>query len=409
MADPTHTQDVFQIRSLDVVHINPSIMEGEKLYTSLLGPDVAVLIERYAPVNLQLPVVTGPDKIPGILSCSQGAWDSSPSPVFYYQWTADGVDIPGENKQTIITYAELDSMEIGCTVTAVNFLGMVEVDSSNTILVGIIEPIWMEEFEHNVVTGLNQYEQQNLMNDDFNIISGMWVAPRVDMMTKVELILSGLWVENRHDIMGYSIYALQGIGHELKQSVPETNVFGLEKYVFNSFIGPDGSFESGVLTGFTTNNTSSDLNYQYKPSTDIKRSGQYSLKSPYGYPSSTIGYNRLIATIPIPESHWAEVDNYNKAFQSTYWATSLYPTHATYVGHDLIFLDEFGSHLPYPNPESTLFKPRKNVWDFFYTDLITIPVGTRSIQIDFKSRTNSQAYYVTYMDDIQFALYDAVH
>jgi hypothetical protein len=405
MADPTHTQDDFKVRSLDVVHINPSIMEGEKLYTSVLGPDIAVPIERYAPINLQPPVVTGSDKIPSILTCSQGAWDSSPSPNFFYQWTADGVDIPGETGRQLLTYSDLDSMEIGCTVTAVNFLGMVEVPSSNTILVGIIEPIWMQEMDFAGITGLNQYEQQNLMNMNIAVATGLWVDIRQDMMTKVECVMSGLWVDNRHDVMGFSGYTVSGSGLPTKQIVYESDSYMVEYYVFNETIVPvNNEFENG-LTGWLQSDGTTD-NRSFTVRTDGPKAGTKYVAAPY-----TTGEYTLTQLIDIPASHWVLIDEYNKMANLTYYVKH-FGSFATWYGIEayLQFFDDTGSFLGSDSLDRVAPYLRKSdVWEPRQSESSLLPVGTRRIGIVIRTTSINNSSYAIGVDDLNLHLYDAYH
>lgn len=160
---PTYTQsqDVFKVDAVDPLHINPSIMEGEKLYPSILGPLVAVPIVRFAPYYVINASISGDPAIPSTLICNPGVVAASPQPSFSYQWQSDGVDIDGETNSTLVTDGTLDATTITCDVEAVNFLGVAS-STSNGIYVQIIEPVRMEEHTFAAITGLNQENQHNL-------------------------------------------------------------------------------------------------------------------------------------------------------------------------------------------------------------------------------------------------------
>ena len=167
---PTYTQsqDEFKTRSIDTVHLNPSIMEGDHHYSSILGSGAAIPIVRFEPVFLVSPTVSGSAVIPGILTCVPGVVSASPSPTYTYQWQSNGVNISGETNNSLTTDGTMDATNITCIVEAENFLGLVT-DVSNGVYVEILEPLRLEEQDYVVITGLNQEGQQNL-NDFCGIV-----------------------------------------------------------------------------------------------------------------------------------------------------------------------------------------------------------------------------------------------
>ena len=170
----TQTQDEFSADAIDTVHINPSIMEGVNLYSGILGPHASVPISRYAPVYLITPSISGDDNIPSVLTCNTGVVSASPSPSYLFQWRSAGVNILGATNPTLLTDNSMDATEITCFVEAVNFLGTAS-GVSNGITVNVVEAVRVEEHTYAIITGLEQYEQQNLMIHRGNVITGLSV------------------------------------------------------------------------------------------------------------------------------------------------------------------------------------------------------------------------------------------
>lgn len=149
------TQFNYNIRTIDLAPIEPSIREGEFLIPSLYGTDAAIPIWKYAPINNTVPYILGSHIIPTILTCDEGQWSASPSVRFTYQWKADGIDLVGETNRKIIIEGEtLDGKDISCTVTGFNLLGSVTVNSSNSINVSYIRPTEVRDYNEYVILGL---------------------------------------------------------------------------------------------------------------------------------------------------------------------------------------------------------------------------------------------------------------
>jgi hypothetical protein len=206
----TRTQDEWNTRSIDSTHINPSIMEGERVHTSLFGHDSAVPIERYAPVFLVQPTIGGSFKIPSILTCIPGVIDSSPSPTLYFQWKADGVDIPGATTKTLTTNLSFDENYITCEVVAVNYLGTAT-GISDGITAQVVEPVINQEYQFYVAQGLHQPWQQNMLTTKWTISSGMSGVNRVDNMGVFGMSSTGLGGPQRNDMVSQTITLATGL------------------------------------------------------------------------------------------------------------------------------------------------------------------------------------------------------
>jgi hypothetical protein len=119
---PNTTGDTFSFAALDG-------SGGGNLATagaSFGGPSLPALLKR--PAGAGLPAVTGGSKPKSALSCSRGAWAPDllgaslyRAPAgFAFQWSRDGVDLPGATTGTL-TADKPGSYR--CTVTASNFAG----------------------------------------------------------------------------------------------------------------------------------------------------------------------------------------------------------------------------------------------------------------------------------------------
>ncbi len=186
----TYSQEIFEIRSIKPVALNPSILEGEKLMTSLYGPISALKIEKSAPVNLTSPIITGAARIPSVLTCTTGVWSGSPQPSFSFQWYLDDVLIPGATNSTFTTYDGLHDMTLSCKVTAVSILGTVEIMASNSILAQLVEPI-------------------NVKENGIFVLRGFSGNGRLDVLHGNTFVLRGLSQDDQLSVFTNDIYALQ--------------------------------------------------------------------------------------------------------------------------------------------------------------------------------------------------------
>lgn len=227
-------QDNDQTRSVDNVHIEPSIREGLFLVSSLYGKDASLPLERYPPVNLTQPFITGSGVIPNTLRCEIGVWDASPTADYFYQWMADGADIPGANNATITTDATFDGVTLTCEVRADNGIGEDYAVTSNSVLCSLIEPIEAREAEFFVTTGLQANKLQTILDKRDMIVTGTGTDNRLDTMRAVSYFITGLWAENRQDVNAMPIMAVTGLSQTDNLSVLERTL-GIA--VINSDVG----------------------------------------------------------------------------------------------------------------------------------------------------------------------------
>ncbi|AHX01049.1 virion structural protein [Dinoroseobacter phage DFL12phi1] len=224
---PVGTQDDDRTRSIDVVHIEPSIREGVHLVSSLYGPLASAPLYRFPPTNTFPPYLTGDPQIPSVLTCNSGQWAASPAAVLYYQWMADGVDIPGANGPTWTSTVEYDNTVITCEVRGANYLGEDYALTSNSIAISLIEPIELEEMENYFITGLNQGEKAQTVRDERTLVtSGIGALNRLDINRGVAYFTTGISALNRSDINASNYNFITGISQKDTLSVLE-RTFGI--------------------------------------------------------------------------------------------------------------------------------------------------------------------------------------
>lgn len=207
------TQDDDRTRSIDFVHIEPSIREGVHLFTSLYGSDASAPLYRYPPTNTIAPWISGDLKIPNILTCNEGQWPASPSALFAYQWMSDGIDIPGETNRTYTTDASVDNTTITCELRGYNYLGEAYAFTAG-VLVSLIEPIEVWEQEDYSITGVDARNAQTNRDERNMIITGSGSIDRVDTMRAVAYFMTGFAAEKRNDINVKAIPILTGLERE---------------------------------------------------------------------------------------------------------------------------------------------------------------------------------------------------
>jgi hypothetical protein len=348
----TNTQDDFKIRSIDVVHINPSIMEGERGRSSILGPKTAVAIARWAPVFTTDPEVSGDFKIPSVLTCGTGVVSASPQPDYTFQWLDDGVAITGETGNTLTTSLAFDEHTLTCVVTATNSIGATSA-TSNGILAGIIEPIVAEGYSVFGITGLSQQYQQNL----FKISS---------------LVVTGMWVEDRFDSMGQSTNVITGIGIEDTLLVEHTEVAALW---FPTALGPAGfqnlGAETGDMTGWTV--VAGDIAAKTTAlGTDDPAEGAYFFQSVFG--STIVSVAHMNQTVAIDAALEPDVDTENIWVRLACYVDSRYGNDDTVFS--LQFLDASSTQISTVN----LSGSDVSNWTSLWSELLPVPANTRFLK-----------------------------
>ena len=207
------TQDDDRTRSIDVVHIEPSIREGTFLLSSLYGRDASLPLYRFPPVNTNPPYVSGPQEIPGTMQANYGRWVGSPSPVFAVQWQRDGVDIPGATSPTYVTTAADDGTFISFELRGFNIKGE-SYAFSDTKGVSLIEPVFISEQEDYAVLGLQASLALTNLSERDTILTGMSALNRFDVNAGTAYFLTGHAADLRLDCNAKSVAVIQGLPQE---------------------------------------------------------------------------------------------------------------------------------------------------------------------------------------------------
>lgn len=350
----TITQEVYEIRSISPVLINPSITEGQVNATSILGPDRGITIERFAPTFLSDPVITGSPNIPAILTCSAGVVSSSPSAVRTYQWKSDGVDLVGETSPTLLTYNDLDATTITCEVDATNVLGT-DTALSNGIAVAVLEPVILSEQDFYTIGGLQQYGQQNLMHHRAYAVSGL--AP-----------------DDYSWVTGFATYAITGQGAEGRMAVTFHETYIV---VFNTLIETltlvNPGAELGNASGWTVTEGGLTVSTTPTPAT-----GTYSFKATG---SVTVKYYQDVS-IPAPSE--ADVDAGRVSASMSYTFTDGVDSFTTV--DDLVrgyieCLNAGGTVLATLTFDGTLNPAQGFVWLIANSSIEVIPALTRTLRL----------------------------
>lgn len=194
------TQDDDRTRSVDLVHIEPSIREGLFLVSSLYGPGASAPITRFPPVFTIQPYITGPAQIPGVLVMNLGQAPASPAAQLQVQWMRDGVDIPGATGLTLPTNSSMDGWVVTAEVRAINPFGEDIAMTSNSVTLSLIEPIEVQDYDIHAITGLT------LPNFIFNrdertlVVTGRAADTRLDINRNEYYLTQGHAAPTREDI-----------------------------------------------------------------------------------------------------------------------------------------------------------------------------------------------------------------
>ena len=215
------TQDDDRTRSIDFVHIEPSIREGTFLVSSLYGRDASLPLYRFPPVNTFAPYITGPQQIPGTLVANYGQWAASPSAQFAVQWMKDGVDVPGATNPTYISSEPDDGGVFTFELRGFNIIGENYAMSSNSITLSLIEPIEIWEQEDYAIQGMGAGNALTMFSERDYILSGMSAKDRMDVNAGTAYFLTGLAADLRQDINAKNVAIIQGVNQPNTQTIFE--------------------------------------------------------------------------------------------------------------------------------------------------------------------------------------------
>lgn len=360
----TNTQEVYEIRSISPQRINPSIMEGTQQYTSILGPDRAISIVRYAPIFLVAPLLTGDPGIPSVLTCSAGVVDASPSTRRFYHWFIDGVSsLNGEGPafSTFLTDATMDAKTITCEVTALNILGEASA-ISNGILVGIIEPVIVGEYTNFGITGMSADSSITVFQDQIAVLTGMWVDDFVTVFQDHIFGLVGLGQQDHTSLFAYDVYSVNS--YELLTNIT----------VFN------GGAESNNTSGWTV--TAGTL----RPVATSTPSGGGSYVFMGSASNNVDTYANHVTTIS--GSYYDEINTGECTLGMTFWACQDYAGQSgDHMQVTFDFLNASNTVLG-SDDFFGLFEPEgksrggSNLWQCYVSPPVHVPVGTTKVRVN---------------------------
>ena len=353
----TNTQEVYKVRSISRVCINPSIMEGTQQLTSILGPDRGKLIVRYAPNFTTSALLTGQAGIPSWLECSPGVVNASPQAFRSYQWYADNVIIPGAITNRFQTSNSYDSKVLKCIVRAFNILGEA-FSESNTITATVIEPIFVREADYYPITGLGTNNVETVLN--------LSLIP-----------LTGMSVGNNVTNFGVAIYPITGMGSFNALSANQFDTYLMGFYtLMRTLPVSNNDAESASTAGWTIESGS------FASLAGPAKSGARFFRS------STINVlSRITRVIPIVEvGDLAQIAAKNVAARVGYWATNDY-TNSYNAGEMRVYLealDAGGVTVATLNQFGWVTPPQKtenNLWYAYDYVAEVLPVTTTQLRI----------------------------
>jgi hypothetical protein len=356
----TNTQEIYEIRSISPVHINPSIMEGEQQLTSIIGPDRGQPIIRYAPIWLTVPEIEGDAGIPNTMFCTPGTVDASPAPNRTYHFYLDGVSAQNSTSPYFLTDSFMDSKDLTCTVTATNQLGSASATTA-PVFVSLIEPVIFGEYTTFAITGLPVEDHITHLMHEIAVVTGMWVDDHVTTFQTDTFAITGLGLMDHVGISLFDTYS--GEFMEDLTTITPTN----------------GGAESGIGSWTVTGGTLQSVTVT--PATGT--TGTQAFRGPNVISTSCF----FSQTEDISASFDDEIDTgncyasmifYTAREGSTGYDATVSGYYELYDGSDVLL----GTYDAYPN-----FLPDNlddiNNWTYLVSPPEIVPVGTRKVRFCF--------------------------
>jgi len=389
----TQTQDNWTIRTIDVTHINPSILEGQHVIHGILPKRAAIPLLRYPPVNLVPPSISGDFKIPAVLTCNPGVWDAAPTADYLYQWRANGVQILGETGPTWTSNLTYDAFEIDCVVTAVNNQGFATLPTSNQITVEIVEPIEVREQDYYSIQGLNQFQKQNMMIFREAIITGISTDDQVTMFENKSMVVSGMGVESTLTNADLKSFVVTGLAADDRVDSTHMDLYVLQIPEF--------------LEAVPVLNFGAEDGMNHWTQTEVSNVLSRSDISAFQNTSVFMGGNNTVfsgmeQTIALPVSVHPVVDA-SQCLPILSWFQGSFDSDDRVKAY-MIFLDVNGDVIDTVWTSDT-YVPS---WTFRSIANTTCPVGTRSIKIRFEFSRVAGANNDGYVDQIVLEMWEQV-
>jgi hypothetical protein len=379
-------QDDDQPRSIDVVHIEPSIREGTNLVSSMYGSDASAPLFRFPPTNTgAAPYITGEATLPGRIRCIPGTWSASPRAEFSFQWMLDGVDIPapegtGEYLDTTIA---MDGQEATCEVRGFNNQGENYAVTPVGLTLSILEPIETFDFDMHVIGGLGNTEDIFLSERMTKIITGISALNTMTTLRAVAYFTTGISALNRTDINSMLLHTVSGIDRDGILDIKEASGVGVVSYMEGS------PLQDGVPQAIALKNWGAELGLNGwtvfgEVEANAQGSGQVVYEGNYAWSGgrnvhpagSNTPYSYMEQTVNL-ESVWLTDVDAGSCFLELEWYQYCIDDHANV---QVEFLDVNDNSLGSSDPSGLWASPTTRWWLHSYPN-IPIPTNTRKVKI----------------------------
>ena len=222
----TSTQEDLYTKCVAGLHIQPSILEGAKLYDSLYGPLKGDPIFRQPPTNLVAPYITGDTKIPSVMTCEEGQWVGSPYPRFAYQWMSNGVDIPGATNRTWESTSEYHDTDITVEVRGFSWIGESYAWTA-PVRITLIETLDVIEYANYVGTGISAIKAMTNLDNRNLIVTGIGAENAETVIRNVAYFHTGLAAEDRYDMNIAVCNTVEAIGAPQRLAVLDQQYYSI--------------------------------------------------------------------------------------------------------------------------------------------------------------------------------------
>lgn len=153
-------------------HVEQVVLSGSRFVSSIFGSGAHSIAALAAPVFYTEPVISGGLFPPSVLSCTEGAFNSSPRAVLTYKWKKDTVDIPTETNPTYTSVLGDIGSTITCEVTATNGSGA-DTGLSNGLVMAAYTNSYIYELDVMPITGLSALGRVHMNAADIHVMTGM--------------------------------------------------------------------------------------------------------------------------------------------------------------------------------------------------------------------------------------------
>lgn len=376
-------QDDDRTRSIDLVHIEPSIREGLFLVSSLYGPGASAPVNRFPPTFAVQPFINGSNLIPATLICEPGKVVASPAAVFTYQWMRNGVDIAGATNQTYTTSLVDDGTTITCEVRAVNPFGE-DYGLTNSLNVSLIEPVEIRDYKIAAISGREINQQIITHNEVHNVVTGVAALSRLDVQNQSLYLTTGISSILCQDINTMLIHTVTGL--EAEGAITTYSMDGISVINFED----EQTFVEGVRVPVNLKNNDAELGLAGWTIDGSARWITGSLSNP-SYEGDTywegganvhsggsnIPYTQVYQDVEMFEPWWVDIDAGTTNIEWSWYQSSL--SNLDLANVKLAFLDINRNVISAVDPQSMWAGPQAGYWVQIDHE-VPIPPNTRFIR-----------------------------